>query len=191
MTGMTRWPSGHRLDDQDPVPPLTASYRLPRWAQQPDGCRHVDGQDRGSAPRLAVYDRGGCTTEMESLPRAGQLAGSNNPFRTRTNEVGDLQLSGLAHSRQSPEQHRQSGRDRLYELYEIGCQASGGIETVQGLGDLLPAVGLIDISQQRENPLSQLFIDGSSHFRTPPRLSPTHLGAALAPARSSSSVLHH
>lgn len=26
MTGMTRCPSGHRLDDQDPVPPLTASH---------------------------------------------------------------------------------------------------------------------------------------------------------------------
>lgn len=26
MTGMTRCPSGHRLDDQYPVPPLTASH---------------------------------------------------------------------------------------------------------------------------------------------------------------------
>lgn len=34
---------------------------------------------------------------MESLPRGGQLAGSNTPFKTLTNEVGDVELSGFTH----------------------------------------------------------------------------------------------
>lgn len=194
MTGMTRCPSGHRLDDQDPVPPLTASHV---GLKHPDGCRHVDGQDRGSTPCLGVYHGGSCTTEMDGwnrCPGAGQLAGSNAPFKTRTNEGGDVELSGFAHmSRES----RAASPERRDRLYEIDCQASGNVSKrpslAYDLGDS-STVGLIDISQHRENPLSQPFIDGSSPFRTPPRFSPTHTleppSLQLAPAVRSSATRH-
>lgn len=128
MTGMTRCPSGHRhrLNAQDPVPPLTASHvglNIPTDVAM-SMVRITAAHHVSVSTTVAVA----LPRWMESLPRGGQLASSNTPFKTRTKEVGDVELSGSVHmSRES----RTASPERQDRLYEIDCQASVGIEKAQ------------------------------------------------------------
>lgn len=154
MTGMTRCPSGHRLDDQDPVPPLTASHvglNIPTDVAMSmvriAAAHHVSV----STTVAVVLPRwmGGIAVQGPDSLQAQMPLSKPAPMR----EVALNSRASLT-CRESPEQLRQSGEIDYMKL-TVKLQVSKRPSLAYDLGDL-SMVGLIDISQHRENPLSQL-----------------------------------
>lgn len=147
MTGMTRCPSGHRLDDQDPVPPLTASYvglNIPTDVAMSmvriAAAHHVSV----STTVAVVLPRwmGGIVVQGPDSLQAQMPLSKPAPMREVT-----LNSRASFTCRESPEQLRQSGEIDYMKL-TVKLQVSKRPSLAYDLGDS-SMVGLIDISQHR------------------------------------------